>query len=99
MIKIDQDKCVGCGYCAARCPYGCISLEPGDNKALVCDFCQDNDHQPRCVEYCPKEALTYEEAKEGSWQWDLLQKQGQRGDGKKEEKPPEGVEAGKCCKC
>lgn len=31
---IDANKCIGCGLCAARCPYGAISLSP-DGVALV----------------------------------------------------------------
>lgn len=32
-IIINKDKCVGCGICASRCPFGAISIK--DNKAVV----------------------------------------------------------------
>lgn len=50
-------KCVRCGNCAAACPYGAISFEPGRPPVLDrswCDTCRTYD----CVEGCFHEALT-----------------------------------------
>ena len=32
MVKVDKDKCIGCGACAATCPEG---FEMKDGKASV----------------------------------------------------------------
>lgn len=74
-ININKDKCVGCGWCVQRCPYGAISLDPVKGKAGVCDFCiSTNKNKPRCVEYCPKDALSYEAPKEGTYQFKIKNK-------------------------
>jgi formate dehydrogenase iron-sulfur subunit len=61
----DTDKCIGCRYCMAACPFQVPSFEY--DKAIhpeirKCDFCitrtQDNK-LPACVEACPVEALTF----------------------------------------
>ena len=61
----DTDKCIGCRYCMAACPFQIPSFEYG--KALnpeirKCDFCftrTSKGELPACVDVCPVEALTY----------------------------------------
>ncbi len=67
VIKIDNDKCDGCGLCIERCRYGSITLALGGTNAFVCDFCRDLG-KPKCVEFCPKGALSYEPATEKNFQ-------------------------------
>ena len=52
-VKINPDKCVGCGICAKGCPTQ--NLKIVDGKAVAnnqCTMCY------RCVSYCPKQAIT-----------------------------------------
>ena len=58
IIKIDEDKCNGCGLCIPNCPEGAIQII--DNKArLVSDlFC---DGLGACLGHCPEDAITIEE--------------------------------------
>ena len=58
IIKIDEDKCNGCGKCVPNCPEGALQII--DNKArLVSDlFC---DGLGACLGECPEEAITIEE--------------------------------------
>ena len=58
IIKIDEEKCNGCGLCMPNCPEGAIQII--DNKArLVSDlFC---DGLGACIGYCPQGAITIEE--------------------------------------
>ncbi len=58
IIKIDQDKCTGCGLCIPNCPEGALQII--DNKArLISDlFC---DGLGACIGHCPEGAIIIEE--------------------------------------
>ncbi len=58
VIKIDEDKCTGCGLCIPNCPEGAIQII--DQKArLVSDlFC---DGLGACIGHCPEGAIHIEE--------------------------------------
>lgn len=58
IIKIDEDKCTGCGVCIPNCPEG--ALQVIDNKArLISDlFC---DGLGACIGHCPEGAIKIEE--------------------------------------
>lgn len=58
IIKIDEEKCTGCGLCIPNCPEGAIQVI--DNKArLISDlFC---DGLGACLGHCPEGAITVEE--------------------------------------
>lgn len=52
-LKIDLEKCVGCGSCVGACPFGVLSLD-GAGKASVSEACTACGS---CVEACPVGAL------------------------------------------
>jgi len=56
VIMVDQDKCNGCGWCIEACDYGAIMLHPDKKVVFVCDLCEGT---PKCVEWCPEEALDF----------------------------------------
>ena len=58
VILVDEDKCDGCGWCLEACEFGAVVLNPLTKKAEICDLCRDEEDGPRCVEFCPKEALS-----------------------------------------
>ena len=52
MIKIDVDKCVGCGGCIDLCPATAISLV-NDRSFVDVDLCLECE---TCVKVCPVRA-------------------------------------------
>ena len=51
-VKIDNDKCTGCGICVDLCPVNAIKIE--NDKAVVSDECVECS---ACVDECPNEAI------------------------------------------
>ena len=58
IINIDEDKCSGCGICAAACHEGAIEIIDGKAKLVREDFC---DGLGDCLPTCPAGAITFEE--------------------------------------
>lgn len=56
-IKLNPDRCVGCGTCSMVCTAGTIIPNPDSNQPEgICTLC---DGDPQCVKYCPYGALSY----------------------------------------
>ncbi len=58
IIKIDEEKCNGCGVCADACHEGAIGIVDGKAKLLREDYC---DGLGDCLPACPTGAITFEE--------------------------------------
>jgi ferredoxin len=58
IIRIDEDKCNGCGLCAAACHEGAIGMVDGKAKLMREDYC---DGLGDCLPACPTNAITFEE--------------------------------------
>ncbi len=58
MIKIDEEKCSGCGLCASACREGAIGMVNGKAKLLREDYC---DGLGNCLPVCPTGAISFEE--------------------------------------
>ncbi len=58
IIKIDEDKCNGCGACAAACHEGAIEMINGKAKLTREDYC---DGLGDCLPACPVDAIRFEE--------------------------------------
>lgn len=58
IIKIDENKCNGCGLCAQACHEGAIGMVEGKAKLLREDYC---DGLGDCLPACPVNAITFEE--------------------------------------
>ena len=58
IIKIDQEKCNGCGACAEACHEGAIGMVDGKATLLRDDYC---DGLGDCLPTCPTGAITFVE--------------------------------------
>ncbi|MBQ9263966.1 MAG: 4Fe-4S binding protein [Clostridia bacterium] len=58
IIKIDEEKCNGCGACAAACHEGAIDMVDGKAKLTRENYC---DGLGDCLPNCPTGAITFEE--------------------------------------
>lgn len=56
IIQIDEEKCNGCGACAAACHEGAIGMIDGKAKLLRDDYC---DGLGDCLPACPTEAISF----------------------------------------
>ena len=58
IIKIDEEKCNGCGACASACHEGAIEMIDGKARLTREDYC---DGLGDCLPACPTNAITFEE--------------------------------------
>ena len=58
IIKIDEEKCNGCGACAAACHEGAIEMVNGKARLTREDYC---DGLGDCLPACPTGAISFEE--------------------------------------
>lgn len=58
IIKIDEDKCIGCGACAEACHEGAIEMIDGKARLTREDYC---DGLGDCLPACPTDAISFEE--------------------------------------
>jgi DMSO reductase iron-sulfur subunit len=66
-VLIDQNACLGCGYCGWVCPFDAPQMAPERGVMTKCTFCVERQHEglaPACVDSCPTTALGWGELTE-----------------------------------
>ncbi len=58
MIKIDEEKCNGCGLCVTACHEGALKIEEGKARLIRDDYC---DGLGNCLPVCPMDAISFEQ--------------------------------------
>ncbi len=58
IIRIDEEKCNGCGACATACHEGAIEMVDGKARLTREDYC---DGLGDCLPACPTNAISFEE--------------------------------------
>lgn len=57
IVKIDEQKCNGCGLCVNACAEGAIKIVNGKAKLISETYC---DGLGACIGHCPEDAITVE---------------------------------------
>lgn len=58
IVKIDEDKCTGCGLCIPNCAEGALQIVDGKAKLVKEIYC---DGLGACLGHCPEDAISIEE--------------------------------------
>lgn len=58
IVKIDEDKCTGCGLCVPACAEGAIKIIDGKARLVSEIYC---DGLGACLSHCPEDAITVEQ--------------------------------------
>jgi ferredoxin len=58
IVRIDENKCNGCGLCVPKCAEGAIRIENGKARLVAENLC---DGLGACLGHCPQDAITVEE--------------------------------------
>jgi len=64
IIKIDENRCNGCGLCIPNCPEGALQIIGGKARLVSDLFC---DGLGACIGHCPQGAISVEERESGKY--------------------------------
>lgn len=70
IIRIDDNKCNGCGACAAACHEGAIGMIEGKARLLRDDYC---DGLGDCLPVCPTGAISFVEREAAAYDEQAVQ--------------------------
>ena len=71
IIHINEEKCNGCGACAAACHEGAIAMINGKARLIRDDYC---DGLGDCLPACPTNAISFEEREALAYDEEAVQK-------------------------
>jgi Fe-S-cluster-containing dehydrogenase component len=78
VVLVDQQTCIGCGYCVQACPYGSRFINPVKHTADKCTLCYHRITRgllPACVQACPMEARLFGDLRDPKSRLSLILRQ------------------------
>jgi len=92
IVCIDEEKCNGCGHCAAACAEGAIELKDGKARLVAERYC---DGLAACLGECPADAISIIEKEADSFDPEAVEKHlaGRKGAGASVENHDESIES------
>lgn len=89
IVRIDEEKCTGCGACVIPCAEGAIEIVNGKARLIGEAFC---DGAGFCLGICPEGALSVEEREAEPFSLEVVEK-------KQSQKKTDEATALKCFRC
>lgn len=71
IVKINEEKCNGCGACASACHENAIAMIGGKARLIRDDYC---DGLGDCLPVCPTGAISFEEREAAAYDHEAVQK-------------------------
>ena len=75
IIKIDEEKCNGCGLCAKACHENAIEMVNGKAKLVSDHYC---DGLGDCLPVCPMDAIHFEEREAAAYDQKAVERRQQQ---------------------
>ena len=58
LVRVDADRCIGCGYCALSCPYRAPKVDRVAGRSAKCDGCAERVAEGTVADVPPLPAVT-----------------------------------------
>jgi tetrathionate reductase subunit B len=78
VVLVDEERCIGCGYCVQACPYGTRFINPTNHISDKCTLCYHRitrGESTACVQACPTGTRLFGNLKDPNSELSMILKQ------------------------